>query len=297
MARRQPVPEALRTRPFLLDEALAAGLTAETLQGRRFVRLHRRAYICADVELTREVRLRAALLVLPKDAAAASVTALQHFGVNVGPPMPLHTVTNHPHQVRLNGIICHRHRHRHRPGIAVRRWSGLPTCVPEQAWVQACRELGFLDRVVAGDWLLQLKRTRLATLQAYVGSSREHGVKRARRALAYVRERVESPRETRLRMMLVFGTSGGWVGVGVDCFQQFRPDLGHAVVVPGIHADCGVDLLLGAGEHAGAARHHVTAPKRLHTLPLGISPPRSDGDMTAVRHEAIVPGGPGLGQS
>jgi len=44
----------------------------------------------------------------------------------------------------------------------------------------------------------------LAELTEAVASSTAHGVKRARRAMAYVRERVESPRETVLRLILVF---------------------------------------------------------------------------------------------
>ena len=195
----KPLPPELQKRPFLLSE-VPSDFTKRMLQSRRFMRLHRRVYVCADIELTLDVRLRAALLVLPPDAAAASVTALQHYGIDVGPDMPLHFGTRHKWQVRLDGIICHQRKH----ALTVRRWHQLPTCEPEQAWVQACLELGFVDRVIAGDWLLHLERTRLTKLQQYVDTSHEHGVKRARRALAYVRERVESPRETRLRLMLVF---------------------------------------------------------------------------------------------
>ena len=70
--------------------------------------------------------------------------------------------------------------------------------------MQSARLLRFVDVVVAGDWLLHLRHTTLPALQAYVDTSHEHGVKRARRALRYVRERAESPRETLLRLMLVF---------------------------------------------------------------------------------------------
>jgi len=193
-------PTALQHRPFLLSEALESGLTKRQLQSKRFVRLHRRVYVCADVDLTLAVRLRAALLVLPSGTAVAGVTALRHYGVEVGPPQPLHVATTHDHHVRIAGVATHQRKN----GIATRSWRGLPTCQPEQAWVQACLELGFVDRVIAGDWLLHLNRTRLPKLQAYVTASHEHGVKRARRALAFVRERAESPRETRLRLMLVF---------------------------------------------------------------------------------------------
>ena len=194
------IPDRFLQGPFRLEDAQAASLTRQVLRGRRFRRLHRGVYVCAHVELTLQVRLRAALLVLPADAAAAGVSALQHYGVDVGPALPLHVVTRHRVHRRIAGVVCHRRIHR----MTVRRWSGVPTCAPEQAWVQACLHLGFVDRVIAGDWLLHHQRTSLTKLQQYVDSSHEHGVKRARRGLAYVRERVESPRETRLRLMLVF---------------------------------------------------------------------------------------------
>lgn len=196
----EPVPAELQHRPFRLDEAQRHGLSRRVLQAKRFVRVHRQVYACADLELTLRTRIVAALLVMPADAAAASITALQLYGVDVGPCVPLHLSTRHPHQARLPNVVLHRHTW----APTRRRWDGLPVCCPEQAWVRAGLRLTFVERVVAGDWLLHLGRTSLPALQAYADSSHEHGVKRARRALAYVRERVESPRETVLRLMLRF---------------------------------------------------------------------------------------------
>lgn len=200
MALPQPIPDALRTEPFLLAKARDAGLSRDVLRGARFRRLHPGVYVCAGVAMTLQVRVAAALLALPDDAVASHVTAVQLLGVNIGPDSPLHFSTRHPHQVRLAGIACHRLTDRLSPV-----WlAGAPLMPPEQAWVRSAAQLGFVDRVVAGDWLLHLGRTQLTSLQKYATASHEPGVQRARRALAHVRGRVESPRETRLRLMLVF---------------------------------------------------------------------------------------------
>jgi hypothetical protein len=79
------------------------------------------------------------------------------------------------------------------------RRRGISVTGPELTLVESCQELGFVDRVVAGDWLVRLGQTSPTDLAASVASSTARGVKRARRALAYVRERVDSPRETILR--------------------------------------------------------------------------------------------------
>jgi Protein of unknown function (DUF559) len=75
---------------------------------------------------------------------------------------------------------------------------------PEQTFVEASRTLSLVDRVITGDWLIHQRLTSLDVLQRFVDTVHDHGVKRARRAMVWVRERVESPRETILRLMIVF---------------------------------------------------------------------------------------------
>ncbi len=170
------------------------------LQGRRFRRLHREVYACAELELTLEMRIRAALLILPADAVVTGVTALRWYGLDVGRDNRLHFSTTHPHQLKLAGVVVHR---RNRPARRTRH-EGLPITRPEQAFVEASRTLSLVDRVVAGDWLVHRKLVSLTGLRRFVDTVHDHGVKRARRAMALVRERVESPRETVLRLMIVF---------------------------------------------------------------------------------------------
>lgn len=90
----------------------------------------------------------------------------------------------------------------------MRRVSKLPphrgyVATVEHNFVRTCATLDVLQAVTAGDWLLQIRGSTLPRLESYVQSYDGQGVRRARRALALVRERVESPRETRLRVALV----------------------------------------------------------------------------------------------
>ncbi|MGH3476817.1 MAG: hypothetical protein ACRDPQ_02395 [Nocardioidaceae bacterium] len=82
--------------------------------------------------------------------------------------------------------------------------------------------------MIAVDWLIHRHLVTLDGLQRFVDTVHAHGVKQARRAMIVVRERVESPRETVVRLMIVLarlpepepnvplGDRNGFVG---------RPDL------------------------------------------------------------------------
>lgn len=75
--------------------------------------------------------------------------------------------------------------------------------LPAHCFVTACAEIDLLTAVTAGDSLLHLRRMTKGDLEAYAQGWTGRGVIRARRAVGLIRERVESPRETRLRLMLV----------------------------------------------------------------------------------------------
>ncbi|MGH3424266.1 MAG: DUF559 domain-containing protein [Nocardioidaceae bacterium] len=75
---------------------------------------------------------------------------------------------------------------------------------PDRSFVDSATVLTFVELVTAGDWLLHLRQTDLETLTGYAYRSHLDGVLRARRALAWVRKRVESPMETLVRLMIVF---------------------------------------------------------------------------------------------
>ena len=74
---------------------------------------------------------------------------------------------------------------------------------PQHAFAVAAKRLSLLELVTAGDWLVRRKCTTPARLVAYLRGYRGDGVALARRAAALVRDRVDSPRETKLRLCLM----------------------------------------------------------------------------------------------
>ena len=153
------------------------------------------AYCPSGGGLTLPDLARAALLVAPPDALVTGVTALRLLGAAVGPVRPVHLVSTHLHPVR-------------RPGLRVTRVADLPPGVdglvaPEAAFVAAAPALDLVELVADGDHLV---RRGLTTPAALVETARQHrgrGSVLARRAAGLVRERVDSPRETELRLCLV----------------------------------------------------------------------------------------------
>lgn len=135
------------------------------------------------------------LQVLPSPYLIAGVTALQIYGAEIGSEEPLRFCTSASLRRRRAGVHVAR----------VRRLPANPRrlVAPADALVQASTKLDLVQVVTAGDWLLRLKVVDLLTLTAQLGAATGRGCRTARRAAALVRERVDSPRESWLRMVLV----------------------------------------------------------------------------------------------
>lgn len=183
--------------PFTRSQVASTGLTTWDLRGPQVRREHHGVYAEAHLEPDVATSIAAARLVLPADALVDSVSALQSMGVDLGPERPLRFVSAHPHQVR-------------RPGLRVRRALALPRTDPTGssvsaavAFVVAAQELDLVELVAAGDWLVRLRRTSWTELVEEAARSRLRHALLARRAAGLVRERVDSPQETRLRLCLV----------------------------------------------------------------------------------------------
>jgi len=186
--------------PFTPGMAEAAGLSRTALRGKRFRRLFRNVYVVADVDVSLVLWCRAARLVLPKDAVVSHISALWLYGVEIGNPSPLEFSTNLPLVTKLANIRLHRRQGR----IAAYERGPLPVTGPDRTIVDCATRLSFVQFVQAADWLISTGATTLADLMDFAESRHLSGVVRARRALLYVRERVESPMETLVRLMLVF---------------------------------------------------------------------------------------------
>jgi hypothetical protein len=129
------------------------------------------------------------------ETLVTGATALQLSGVDVGRSSPLHFCTASTFQTR-------------RSDVRVSRVRGLPErcgilVAPESALVAAAPDFDLVELVTAGDWLIRLKRCRLEKLRATSAAATGRGCRSARRAGELIRIGVDSPQESRLRMLLV----------------------------------------------------------------------------------------------
>jgi hypothetical protein len=195
MVRRSVIPQALNGQPFETSDARAVGLSWKVLQGSRFRRVTQGVYVTATSADSPRPRVRGVMLALPADTIATGVTGLQMLGIEVGPELPMTFASTHLRQIRRRDVRVMRFKELppHRDGIAR----------AEHCWLVAASTLNLLDLVTAGDWLLRRRRSTLVRLHSAVQTYPGRGVVPARRAVMLVRERVDSPRETWLRLCLV----------------------------------------------------------------------------------------------
>jgi len=191
--------ESLDTRhPFTRAAAVRAGLRRQLRTGAYRQVLHG-IYLAADVEMTPLVLARAALLPFGELAWASHVSAARVLGVPI-PTLPGEHVT----------VVVRKER-RHRADVtchsALRGWvvtrEGVRVSAPQQLFVELATMLSLIDLVVAGDHMVAKGLISLADLRAHCASVRGPGAAQARAAVAFVRERVDSPMESRLRMLVV----------------------------------------------------------------------------------------------
>jgi len=223
MTYRHAIPAELMTAPFRLESALELGVSRDVLRGNRFHRPYRGVYVARDLADSLAMRVGAALLAAPPGAWPSHTTGLAFWGLDVGSRSEIHLSTDHPHEIDLPGVTVHRRIRR--PTLVVR--DGLPLESPERNWVESCLLLGFVNRVVVADWLLRWHIDR-AALSAYLMATHLGVVKRARQVMAYARERVDSPKETVVRLCLVFARlPEPKVNIDLTSETQFiaRPDL------------------------------------------------------------------------
>lgn len=192
-------PDLVVRRPFTRADAVAHGITDRELRGPRFKSLFRSIHIAADVELTPLLWAEAALLAFPGGAHASHATAARLYRLPIPTIGSEHvTVPDARLRRRREGIRCDV-----RAEARVRIVDGLPVSAPEQVFLDLAADLSLVELVVVGDHLVRKGLVRLKQLRAFCASSSGRGAAQARAAAAYVRERVDSPMETRLRMLIV----------------------------------------------------------------------------------------------
>jgi len=185
------------TRPFTVAQGRAAGMSVRELG--RFRRLFAGVLLAPEVRVTPLLRAEAALLGYSGHAFASHATAARALDLPI-PTLPGEhvTVLDRRHRHRRAGIACH-----HLPQARVTRVEGVPVSAPEQCFVELGTLLGLVDLVVVGDHLARRGMVTPEQLAAFAAETRIRGSDAARQAAGYVRDRVDSPMESRVRMLLV----------------------------------------------------------------------------------------------
>lgn len=193
------MPTFDRRRPFTRAQAHAAGISDDVLRGRSFRRLTRGVYIDSGVKAALRTYVDAAFLRAPHAQFVTGRTAAALWGAVVPDDSRIWLGTARHHRNVVAGI--HVRRYRREPETALHR--GLHLTSPAQTFLDLATELDLVDMVVLGDSLVRRTGLTPSQLREFVADTRVPGSRLARRAAAMVRSHVDSPQETRTRMLLV----------------------------------------------------------------------------------------------
>lgn len=230
--------------PFRGSHAISEGwLTRQQLRSTLFKRLFRDVYIPAAMEVTHELRCRAASLIVPGAAVITGISAAALRGLDLAAADdPVEFVVPRPTK-----FVAQR-------GMDIRRtavgsgeyegWGSVGLATPTRLAVDVLTNLRLrrsLPRAVGLlDALLRAGLVNSATLATVLERRHLGGIVRARRAFELADARAESIPESELRVWLTLG--GLAPDVQVDVFDQFgrfvgRLDLGYREYKVGVEYD------------------------------------------------------------
>jgi len=166
--------------------------------------LFRGVYVDVRTPDSAEVRVEAALQVFGQDAFASHTSAARWLRIPIPIPIPIHatehvTVRSLGQRRRREGIRAHVRSDAR--SIVVR---GLRVSAIDQLFIELAGMLSLVDLVVVGDCVVRhgwITREQLCAGCALAGGAAA-GM-HARAATGFVRSDVDSPMETRLRMLMV----------------------------------------------------------------------------------------------
>ncbi|MDR7253421.1 hypothetical protein J2X46_002406 [Nocardioides sp. BE266] len=196
MHRRRPFDPS---QPFPRFRALKAGIPRATVDSPAFRRLLHGVIVAADVPDSAVLRVKAALACYFDSAFASHASAARVWRVPVQTRPGEHvTVPDQAHRLRRVGVTTH-----HRPGASIVVREGVRVSALVDLFVELAEELSLVELVVAGDWMVRRHHVRVKELRRAAMRATGPHARLARRAARYVRAKVDSPMETRLRMLIV----------------------------------------------------------------------------------------------
>lgn len=185
--------------PFTRAAGLASGRTRRALAGPDFRSLGHGLLISSTVSDSAALRARAALVAFDDDAFASHCSAARAWAAPIATCPVEHVTVDSPNRRRRRTtVVCHV-----RDGASVRIVAGLRVSELADLFVEMASELPLVELVVLGDWMLRRKGLTTQRLGRAVEAASGTPQKRARIALGFVRPKVDSPMESRLRMLIV----------------------------------------------------------------------------------------------
>ncbi len=187
-------------RPFTRAEAREARIQLSELRTTRYRRLMVNVYVAAEVAVTPRLRALAPLALAHPTAWASHASATRVHGLPIPTLAQEHVSVCKPeHRLRRSGVVSHLAS----KTCLVVEVDGCRVSSPAQTFVELGELLDLVDLVVVGDHLVRKGAFTPDQLVEFCKWSRHPGAWRAAVAAGYVRERVDSPMETRLRMLIV----------------------------------------------------------------------------------------------
>jgi hypothetical protein len=187
-------------RPFTRADAIAAGIDPRLLRGKRFRKIFKGVYISAEVPHSPLHRVEAAVVLHPPGAFASHASAARVYNLPIPHSADEHvTVFSEKDRRRRTGIRCHVVPRAPRAG----RFKGIRVSLPIPMFVELASILSLVDLVIVGDALVRRRAFTPDELVDACRASRDRHARAALRAAVLVRDGVDSPMETRLRLLLV----------------------------------------------------------------------------------------------
>jgi very-short-patch-repair endonuclease len=187
-------------RPFTTAQALAAGIEASRLRGPEFRRLSKGKYVSSLRRPSALLDAEAALLGHPPRACGTHSTAARAYRMPVPHDPEAHVGVVDPLDRRRRAGV---RSHVIAPTTRVVVLKGVPLASPADVFIQMADSLPLVELVVIGDFIVRQRWQSPEQLVEYCAASREAHAGRALAAAHFVRKGVDSPMESRLRMLLV----------------------------------------------------------------------------------------------
>ena len=187
------------TQPFTCRSASEAGIPRHRLRSAGFRPVIHGVYISRDIPDTLVVRAKAALLVAPEFAVLSHQTAARLWCPQG--PKSARTHLSFSYDAHLSREEFSVHRFTYRLETAHRH--GLPVTTPAMTFMHLAVRLELIELVTFGDQLVKRRLISTTDLVSYAENWGNHGRSAGLRAARLVRDGVDSPPETRLRLLIV----------------------------------------------------------------------------------------------